>query len=65
MKKLSMDRTGKLIKLFMDRDLGSIFLWQCNGSIELIDRNFLDARNKQLWKINAFYDGWLGNYTMS
>ena len=33
--------------------------------IELIDRNFLDARNKQLSKIYAFYDGWLGNYTMS
>ena len=49
----------------MDWDLGSILLWQCNGSIELIDRNFLGARNKQLIKIYAFYDGWLGNYTMS
>ena len=65
MKKRSMDRTGKLIKLFMDRYLGSILLWQCDGSIELIDRNFLDARNKQLSKIYAFHDGWLGNYTMS
>ena len=57
MKKRSMDRTGKLIKLFMDRYLGSILLWQCDGSIELIDRNFLDARNKQLSKIYAFYAG--------
>ena len=47
MKKRSMDRTGKLIKLFMDRDLGGILLWQCNGSIELFDLHFLDARNTQ------------------
>ena len=57
MKKRSMDRTGKLIKLVMDQDLGIILLWQCNGSIELIDRNFLDARNKQLSKIYAFMMG--------
>ena len=50
MKKRTMDRIGKLIKLFMDRDLGSILLWQCNGSIEQIDRNFFDARNNQMSK---------------
>ena len=55
MKKRSMDRTGKLIKLFMDRYLGSILLWQCDGSIELIIIHPL-CLGVQLPSVALFFD---------